>query len=171
MFRFRFASSSRNEAPERLLAAVAEAARWPELFAEGRIPDTLDGRFEALTLFASEALYRLRAERGAEPLAQSFVDVLFRYLDAGLRESGVGDLTVPKKMKALAQAFYGRAAAYSAAEDEDALAQALSRNVWNAETAPFAPALARHALAVRAALADSHVEALASIETWPAFRA
>ncbi|MEZ6021914.1 MAG: ubiquinol-cytochrome C chaperone family protein [Hyphomonadaceae bacterium] len=57
-------------------------------------------------------------------MAQAFTDTLFRFFDAGLREAGVGDLTVPKRMHKLAASFYGRLNAYVAAieaEDRPAL--------------------------------------------------
>ena len=92
----------------RLLEAVTEASRRPALFAAGRIPDTLEGRFEAMALYGSLALIRLRADAGAAPLAQCFADKLFRTFDAGLREEGVGDLAVPKRMQKLAAPYASR---------------------------------------------------------------
>lgn len=136
-----------------LLQAVIEASRRPELFGEGRVPDTLEGRFELLTLHAFLALRRLGGAPDARPLAQAFTDVFFRHLDAGLRESAVGDLAVPKRMRALAGAFYGRLGAYEQAlnsGDPDALAAALGRNILGEETAGFARTLADHTLTLAA---------------------
>ena len=108
----------RNEAQggaQRLLEAVARESRRPEFYGPGRVPDTLQGRFELLTLHAALALVRLKASPEAQKLAQNFTDLLFRHIDAGLREAGVGDLTVPKRMRKLAGDFYGRLEAYAAA--------------------------------------------------------
>jgi cytochrome b pre-mRNA-processing protein 3 len=61
-----------------------------------------------MALFGSLAMIRLQADASATPLAQRFADRLFRLFDAGLREAGVGDLSVPKRIRGLAGAFYGR---------------------------------------------------------------
>ncbi|MET0182228.1 MAG: ubiquinol-cytochrome C chaperone family protein [Caulobacterales bacterium] len=150
-----------------VVAAVSQAARQPALFADGAMPDTMDGRLEMLTLIASLALIRLEAEQNARRKAQRFADTLFRHIDAGLREAGVGDLSVPKRMRALAGRFYGRVNAYSAAVkagDENALADAIARNT---PAGAFAPQLARHALNVHSALAACPAGALADAEAWP----
>lgn len=159
---------------ERLLSAVQAASRRPAMFGDGRIPDTLEGRFEALTLNGALALIRIRAEPGAGPLAQDFTDMLFRHFDAGLREAGVGDLTVPKKMRVLASSFFGRLNAYSealTAKDEAAVAEALERNVLGADGHPFAASLARHALSTADTQSTAPLEALFDAEGWPALAA
>jgi cytochrome b pre-mRNA-processing protein 3 len=162
-----FGKSAANEAAERILAAVAQAARAPDLFGEDRAPDTLTGRFEMMTAFAALALDRLKAAPGAERVAQLFTDMLFRHFDAGLREAGVGDLSVAKRMKALAGEFYGRLGAYRPAfEDAAALAAALSRNVWNTTEAPFAPVLAERLQTVRARLMAAPPEGLEDAAVW-----
>lgn len=156
-----FARSHASRDAETLLEQVQAASRQPWLYGPGRVPDTLEGRFEAMTLFAALALIRLRAEPSAASLAQHFADKLFRSFDAGLRESGVGDLTVPKKMRALAGSFYGRLEAYAAAvaaADAPALAEAIARNL-GADVA-FAGELASQALATAQAQASQPVTAL-----------
>ena len=159
---------------ERLLETVTASSRQPALFGEGRIPDTLEGRFELMALNASLALIRLRSAEGAERLAQAFTDKLFRLWDAGLREDGVGDLVVPKKMRKLAGAFYGRLDAYAgplALKDEPALASALGRNVFGDAQHGFAAPLAAHVCAVAAAQADAELDTLFTPEGWPAYPA
>ena len=76
-------------------------------------------------------------------------------MDANLREMGVGDLTVPKRMQAFGEAFYGRAAAYdlALAAGEEPLAQALCKNILNGEAIENARRLAFYAEAAIAALA------------------
>jgi cytochrome b pre-mRNA-processing protein 3 len=164
-----FTPSRAKKDADRLLIAVTEASRRPALFGPGRIPDTMEGRFEAMVLNGALALIRLRTEPGAEPLAQSFTDKLFLLFDAGLREAGVGDLTVPKRMRALAGSFYGRLDAYAApiaASDAAALAAALSRNVVG--DSPFAAGLAGHVLASAQAQSQTPLEALFEPAGWPA---
>lgn len=135
--------SAANEAADRILAASMQAARNPEFYGEERVPDTFDGRFEVATAFGVLALLRLKANPEADRVAQLFTDKLFRLFDAGLREAGVGDLSVARRMKGLASAFYGRMTAYGPVlGDAAAFAEALGRNIWNDAEAPFAPALA-----------------------------
>jgi cytochrome b pre-mRNA-processing protein 3 len=165
-----FRRSRVEEDADRLLAAVRAASRDPSLFGGGRIPDTLQGRFEAVTLHAGLALFRLRADEAAADLAQAFTDKLFREFDAGLREEGVGDTSVPKRMHKLAGDFYGRVQAYSAAieaADRAALAAALERNIGL--SAEFAALLAGHALATAESQARAPFSKLIEIAAWPHF--
>lgn len=128
-----FRKDLKNEPIEALYRRVVEASRRPHLYESLGIPDTAEGRFESLTLHAVLVLRRLKAlPAPADDVGQSFVDVLFRELDAALRVLGVGDLSVGKRIKKLAQAFYGRAASYEAAlaaSIGEALEEALVRNV------------------------------------------
>lgn len=165
-----FQPSRASRDAERLLAAVTQASRRPALFGAGRIPDTLEGRFEAMAVHGALALIRLERDPGAGPLAQLFTDRLFRGFDAGLREAGVGDLSVPKRMRRLAGDFYGRLSAYSGAiggDDEAALARVLGRNVFVDEGHAFAPSLAKYVLSAAQAQAQAPVEALFSASGWP----
>ncbi len=164
-----FGNSAANEAADRILAAAMHAARAPDLYGDDRAPDTMDGRFELAAAFAALALLRLKAAPDADRVAQAFTDKLFRLFDAGLRESGVGDLSVARRMKALAGAFYGRLAAYEAAlEDATRLSDALGRNVWNDERASFAPELAGRLRALHARQAGEPPQALEAPEAWRA---
>jgi cytochrome b pre-mRNA-processing protein 3 len=132
---------------EELLATVVAMSRRSGFFGENRVSDTLEGRFEVLTLHAALALIRLRTEPAAAAVAQAFTDRLFRHLDAGLREAGVGDLTVPKRMRSMAGSFYGRLDAYAhAIENADgaALAAAVARNVVGSDGQSFATQLAHY---------------------------
>lgn len=165
-----FQSSRARQDAARLLDAVTQASRRPALFAPGRIPDTLEGRFEAMTLYGALALIRLRSDAGAAPLAQVFADALFRVFDAGLREAGVGDLAVPKRMQKLAASFYGRLEAYGqaiGAGDHAALSAALGRNVFADEAHAFAPLLATHVLDAARAQTEASVDTLFSERGWP----
>ncbi|MFL5082886.1 MAG: ubiquinol-cytochrome C chaperone family protein, partial [Microvirga sp.] len=97
---------------------IAEAARDPALYARLGVADTVEGRFACLTLHVVLVLRHLRRlPAPAREVAQELVDFVFRQLDASLRELGVGDMGVPKRMKKLAHAFYSRAAVYDAVLD------------------------------------------------------
>ncbi|MES2712721.1 MAG: ubiquinol-cytochrome C chaperone family protein [Pseudomonadota bacterium] len=118
-----------------LYTAAVGAARDPALFGDLGVPDTLDGRFDLINLYTGLLVRRLRAEtdpRGAA-LAQAVFDAMFADMDMNLREMGVSDLVVGRRVKNMWEAFHGRAVAYEAAidaGDQPALALALARNVW-----------------------------------------
>jgi cytochrome b pre-mRNA-processing protein 3 len=147
-----------------LYAAAVAAARTPALFVAGGVPDTVDGRFDSLCLFVLLLIERLRTLPEPGPaLAQEVFDAMFRDMDLTLREMGVGDPSMAKRMKAMWNAFHGRAVAYRpalAAEDAAGLAAALGRNVWRGAPPPgAAEALAAQALAQSRHLAGQPLEA------------
>ncbi len=116
-----------------LYARTAERARAPELFERFGIPDTLDGRFDALSLHAWLMIDRLRLERDGEELAQAFFDAMFSHLDQTLRQIGVQDLGVGRRIKIMAEGLHGRALAYREALGGDGkmtLVEALRRNAY-----------------------------------------
>lgn len=169
-----FRRSQASVDSELLLTAVTAASRQSALFGEGRVADTLDGRFETMALHGALALIRLRAEPELGPLAQAFTDDFFRLLDSGLREEGVGDTSVPKRMHKLASAFYGRLDAYAAAigaRNNEALAAALGRNVMKDEASAFAPTLSDYALRVAAHQGERPASAMFTPEGWPVLQA
>mgnify|MGYP003378942691 CR=1 FL=1 len=143
------------------------AARQPALFGPGGVPDTLEGRFDLVSLHVALLIGRLH--RDVDPagpaLAQAVFDAMFADMDINLREMGVSDMVVGKRVKRMWEAFHGRATAYEAALDsgDDAtLAEALVRNVWRGEAPDGAAlALAARARAIRAALAAQPMAALA----------
>ena len=125
----------------RLYAAAVAQARAPGFYLAG-VPDTLDGRFDLLMLHVFLLVRRLRRD-GADgaAAAQALFDAAFDDMDRTLREMGVGDLGVPRRVKAMARAFYGRAAAYDAALDargDAGLRAALGRNLLGRAPAPAA---------------------------------
>jgi cytochrome b pre-mRNA-processing protein 3 len=144
---------------ERVYAAIVASSRRPELYAALGVPDTVMGRFESLALHLSLVLRRLKElPPPSDSLSQELVDSFFAGLDAALREIGIGDVSVPKKVRKLGQAFYGRLAAYDAALADDAgaddLEQALARNVLETTGQPgLAAALAREVRVLAARLA------------------
>jgi cytochrome b pre-mRNA-processing protein 3 len=145
-----FRKSRAEPSVERVYAAIVAASRAPGLYASMGVPDTVMGRFESLALHVSLALRRLKQlPPPADALAQELVDRFFGGLDSALREIGIGDVSVPKKVKKLGQAFYGRLKAYDEALAEeaaaDALELALARNVLDQPEKPgLAASLAAH---------------------------
>lgn len=153
-------NEARADAVHALYLALVTQARQPALYSGLRVPDTRDGRLELIYLHAILLMRRLRAEGATgQELAQDLFDLLFRDVDRHLREWGVGDLSVGKHVKKLAQSFYGRAAALDGPlteADRPAIAAILERNVFGelAEAAvPAAAALADYLLAQERQLA------------------
>lgn len=151
-----------------LYTAAVTAARDPAWYGRLGVPDTLDGRFDMISLFAFLVVDRCRADpdpRGPG-LAQAVFDAMFADMDHNLREMGVGDLSVGKKVKVMWEAFNGRARVYAAAVESPepgALAEALGRNVWRLEEPPEAAAILAAAVqAERAHLAGQGFAALAA---------
>lgn len=114
--------------------AIVAQARQPALYEAFGVADSVDGRFEMVVLHTVLVLDRLQSgseqERG---IGQKIFDLYCLDMDRSLRELGVGDLGVPKRMKVMTQRFYGRAAAYRtalAANDVDKLADVIGRNVY-----------------------------------------
>ncbi len=120
-------------AAQALYGAVVEQARRPIFYRDLGVPDTLDGRFDMVVLHAFLVLRRLKAEGQAQgPVGQALFDLMFADMDASLREMGVGDLSVGKKVKQMATGFYGRVAAYEQGLEAGAaaLGEALRRNLY-----------------------------------------
>ena len=157
----------RVRAAASLYAAVVGQARAQDFYAVLGVPDTIEGRFELIVLHVHLVCRQLRAadavaagagEGAASALAQALFDAMFRDMDRNLREMGVGDPSVPRRIRAMIEAYYGRVKAYDAAlaQGGDALTLALARNVYNAGGMPGAeapPGAARLADYVRRAAA------------------
>ena len=135
-----------EDAVARVHGAMVAASRRPELYGPGGFPDTVEGRFESLALHAILVFRRLRQlPPPADDLGQELVDALFAHLEIALRESGVGDFGVPKRMKKLAQAFYDRAGRYDPlldGGDAEGLAKEIAARLEDPPGLPLAAAQA-----------------------------
>jgi cytochrome b pre-mRNA-processing protein 3 len=147
-----------------LYGAAVSAARSAYLYAGLGVPDTLDGRFDAIGLHVFLVIQRLK--RDAEPgpaLAQAVFDAMFLDMDINLREMGVGDMSVGKRNRAMWEAFHGRASVYAADwDDAEKLRTAIARNIWRGADPPegSAAALQRLARAQDRALSDQSLAEL-----------
>ena len=158
-----FRTPPETETAQTLYAATIHAARRPEFYTVLEVPDTPEGRFEILALTAFLVLRRLKGEAAAKDVSQAYFDVMFDDIDSNLRELGVGDISVGKKVKKLAESFYGRIKAYEEAlavatdsVEDDPLVQALERYPYRG-TRPENAHVATLAAHVRAA--DAHLAA------------
>ncbi len=117
---------------ERQYAILTAAARQPFFYTDLDVPDTVMGRFEMLSAVLIVYFRRTRSSaRSGQEIAQEIVDAFFEDVDHSIRELGVGDVAVPKRMKKFASMFYGRLESYAAAmekKDAEELAAALKRN-------------------------------------------
>jgi cytochrome b pre-mRNA-processing protein 3 len=155
-----FRRGPRRATIDALYGTIVAQARRPAFYRDFAVPDTVEGRFEMIVLHVALFFRRVRDERdGVRALGQGVFDSFCRDLDHSLREMGVGDLAVPKRMRGLGEAFYGRAQSYDRAlggGDQAALAGALARNVFAAGGAPPPGA---HRLAAYVAAAQRHLAA------------
>ena len=122
-----------EEIAKRLHHAIVEKARAPMLFGDDRIPDTLDGRFNAICLYSALLFPRLeKAGRKGQAVSQALNDLIFSEIDGALREMGVGDASIARKIRALGARFFGLGrAAKDALESEqpaESLEDVLRRN-------------------------------------------
>jgi cytochrome b pre-mRNA-processing protein 3 len=140
---------------ETIYGMIVTQAREPSFYRDLGVPDTVNGRFDLLVLHLWLVLGRLKAVDGGAVLCQSLFDRFCEDMDGNLREMGVGDLTVPKRMQAFGEAFYGRTAAYdlAAADGPEALTQALCRNILDGGQIENARRLAYYTEAAKSALA------------------
>lgn len=169
---FRPRSSARLGEP--LYELAVRQARQPEFYTRLGVEDRIDARFELYTLHVLLLILRLRDESEGRDgfgvdAAQALFNAYVSALDHALRELGVGDVSVGKKMRKLGEAMYGRMTAYEAplrAADAEALGKALAKNVYESEEAERAGALARYAVASRARLAAQGLNDLTKAPDW-----
>ncbi|WFU37884.1 ubiquinol-cytochrome C chaperone family protein [Bradyrhizobium sp. CB82] len=152
---------------ETIYGMIVTQAREPMFYRDLAVPDTVNGRFDLLLLHLWLLLRRLRAASDGTELSQALFDRFCEDMDDNLREMGIGDQTVPKRMRAFGEAFYGRARAYDQAMDAggEALALAiskniLSKNILNGTDSAQARRLAAYARATEADLARTDQSAL-----------
>ncbi len=165
MFFGLFGKKNQNRAiVDRQYATLTAMAREPHFYTDLGVPDTVMGRFEMLSIVMILFFRRTRTSpRSGQEIAQEIVDAFFQDIDHSIRELGIGDQGVPKRMKKLAGMFYGRLETYAAAldaKDEAALAEALRRNIYpeTQESAPDLAGLARWMMQADADLANLNEE-------------
>ena len=153
-----FKPRPRDVTAQRLYQQAVDQARHPAFYTALGVPDRIDARFELYTLHVLLLNQRLRAEgEGGDALAQAVFDTYVSALDHTLRELGVGDISVGKKMRKLGESLYGRLHRYEpllAQDDQPGLAEALARNVYENDDPRSADPLAAYALASRRRLMD-----------------
>ena len=153
--------TERRKAHE-LYVQIAESARREGFYSVLKVPDTVEGRYDLLSLHVILVLRRLKADRERTAgFAQLLFDVMFRDVDDTLREMGVGDLRVGKKVREYAEAFFGRAKAYEEAfDDKGNLQDAIARNVYGTDEDAVAEGLAAYMQDADGLLAEQSIDDL-----------
>jgi cytochrome b pre-mRNA-processing protein 3 len=143
----RFRRPARPDTISTLYGTIVAQARLPGFYRDYAVPDTVNGRFDLIVLHLALLLDRLNADEALRRLGQDVFDRFCQDMDHNLREMGVGDLAVPKEMRRMGEAFYGRAQAYRtalAAADDTDLVGALARNIYGGAAAAPAGRLAAY---------------------------
>jgi cytochrome b pre-mRNA-processing protein 3 len=155
-----FSRSPQTNPVRSVYEAIVALARQPVLYTDLAVPDTLDGRFDMIILHADAVVGHMQAgEPQDQEFAQELIDEVFRDMDRSLREMGVGDMGVGKRVKKMATVYYGRADAYARARThgDDDLAAAILRNVYAGDEvrAGEARRLSRYDQSFRKAVSDA----------------
>jgi cytochrome b pre-mRNA-processing protein 3 len=160
-----FRRPQRSDTISSLYGVIVAQARRPVFYREYGVADTVDGRFDLLLLHIALVVERLMREETGKVCGQGLFDRFCADMDDNLREMGIGDMSVPRHMKRVGEAFYGRTQAYQAAlaaADDQALAEALVRNIYGGATSSAAAVshLAAYIRRLASALAVQPVAAL-----------
>ena len=147
-----FRKSAASDAVYAVYSAIVAQSRQPRFYAEWGVPDTVTGRFDMICLNVALLFRRLRAEgKAATEFSQAVFDLFFKDMDRSLRELGVTDLGVPKKIRKMGNVFFGLLGSLAEALDsgEKAAVEAvLTRNLTSDEATPLnAAALADYLMA------------------------
>jgi cytochrome b pre-mRNA-processing protein 3 len=158
-----FRNNRRPSQAETHFQAIAGLALQPVFFANGGAPDTVEGRFDVLALHMALVLSRLKRSGDSHPLIEPLQREFFSSLDDAMRRLGVGDMAVARKVRRMAEAFYGRFLAYEkslAAGDPKILEEAISRNLFGAQQAAEAGRFASYMIEANAVLSAADDSAL-----------
>lgn len=158
-----------REARRPLWNAVVAAARAPHWYARGTVPDTLDGRFDMISLVMALVLHRIDEDPDQGLAGVELTELFVNDMDGQMRQIGFGDMVVGKQVGRMMSALGGRLAVYRAPDGSDELSQALVRNLWRGNE-PGEAGLAHvkaEVAALRAALAAMPVSQLVVAEQLP----
>jgi cytochrome b pre-mRNA-processing protein 3 len=158
-----------REARRPLWDAVVAAARAPHWYARGTVPDTLDGRFDMISLVMALVLHRIDADPEQGLAGVQLTELFVNDMDGQMRQIGFGDMVVGKQVGRMMSALGGRLGAYRASDGSDELSAALVRNLWRGD--PPAEAGLAHVMtevaALRAGLAAMPVSDLVVADRLP----
>lgn len=170
---FNTARRRQSKAVETLYRKLVDISRRPEFYARLGVADSIEGRFEMLVLHCGLVVAELdKSDSDMKACGLALAEGFFADMDRSLREIGITDIGVPKKMKKLAEAFYGRLSSYQDAlnnGDRAKLAAAVERNIYSGtagEALTMAMAGYIEASAASLAMADKEL-VLSGAFIWP----
>lgn len=144
--------------------AIVAQSRRPVFYAEWGAPDTMTGRFDMISLHAALVFRRLRSsEKLTRDFSQNVFDCFFKDMDRSLREMGVGDLSVGKRIEKMGSLFYGMLTNLSSAletGEREAVIGFISRNFHDGHIHPEADKFADYILLCDDLLATQSIEDL-----------
>jgi cytochrome b pre-mRNA-processing protein 3 len=159
MFQHSRRSAPELEAARGLYRSLMQRSREPVFYTSFAVPDTIDGRFDLAALHGFLLLRVLKEQgRAGAAVGEHLVTEIFAGFEQALRDLGVSDFGIPRRIKALANAFYGRLDAYTTAgRSQPELAAAIARNLYRGDAgrAGDASRLATYALAALALLDEA----------------
>lgn len=164
MFKALFEQNSSKRHAHALYGVVVAKSRDAAFFEKYAIPDTFDGRFEMLVIHLFILHARLKDEElPARKISQLVFDNFISDMDSALREAGVGDQTLPKRLAKMTQVFYGRTGAFEVALEArkplKELSIVVARNLFpEGDTKGKSPAIAAYMLEQVRKMADMSVE-------------
>ncbi|MGH6742000.1 MAG: ubiquinol-cytochrome C chaperone family protein [Bradyrhizobium sp.] len=135
-----FRRSQQSRSIDALYGMIVAQARSPSFYLSYGVPDTVTARLDMILLHLVLVLRQLATDAATADCGQPLFKRFCQDIDDNFREMGVGDLTVPKKMRQVVEAFYGRAKVYEealAADGDEALIGAVARNVYGATEPPL----------------------------------
>lgn len=148
--RFLGIESDPREQLRPLWHGIVATSREPEWYGEGGAADTVDGRFDMITLVLSLTMLRMETSKELGPKTGLLTELFVADMDRQLRDTGVGDLMVGKKMGKLLSALGGRMGALreNMTESDARLAEVIARNValTDEEKKPYKIAVRARAL-------------------------
>jgi cytochrome b pre-mRNA-processing protein 3 len=145
-----FRKKPATEAVYAIYAAIVAQSRQPRFYADLGVPDTVTGRFDMICLHMALLFGRLRREgKEVNDFAQAVFDLFFKDMDRSLREMGVTDLGVPKKIQKMGNIFYGLMTNLNEAMDKGDRGEVeavIRRNLFDDAAAPGVAELAAYLL-------------------------
>lgn len=159
-----FRKNTATEPVYAVYSAIVAQSRQAHFYAQWQVPDTVTGRFDMISLHMALLFRRLRSEAGGnKDFSQAVFDLFFKDMDRSLREMGVGDLGVPKRIQKMGNIFFGLLAALSEAVDEKdqpALEDVLRRNIFDGVAEADIEAMANYMLRQDAVIAAQSADAI-----------
>ena len=140
---------------------VVAEARDPDWYRMCGVADSVEGRYDMITLVLTLVMLRLEDAGDMGPATARLTELFVEDMEGQMREAGIGDPTVGKKINALMESMNGRIGAYrdGLRSDPKVLVEAVRRNVTMAQP-DEAEALVQRMAALHARLERTGVDEL-----------